>query len=134
MVGLFLNDIANALGLDARYTIDYTKVLPKEKGYESLGFDDLPNYFDAVGNENRGYLLKAQKISVNRKLSEVEEIEGFDGAVIYNCNPTEQFSPFTAKSPLAKRGSGTFGFSAVCNSNQIKRWREDHLLHRWCHI
>ena len=100
--GYVLNDIANALGLHAAYTIDYTKVLPQEQGFEAIAFDDLPNYFDTVGTEHRGYMLKPQKVSVSRKLDEVEEIECFDGAVVYHCNPVEQFSPFTAKSKLLK--------------------------------
>ena len=98
--GYVLNDLAAALGLHAEYTIDYTQALPQKSGFEALAFDNLPNYFDAVGTEHRGYLLKPQKVSVKRKLDEVEEIAGFDGAVVYNCNPTEQFSPFTAKSSL----------------------------------
>jgi len=96
--GYVLNDMANALGLNAEYTIDYTAELPEEKGFGSAKFDDLPDYFDSVGNEHRGYLLKSKKVSVSRTLEEVEELEGFDGAVIYNCDPTEQFSAFTAKS------------------------------------
>ncbi len=100
--GYVLNDIANALGMDAEYTIEYTEQLPEEKGYASVAFDSLPDYFDSVGNEYRGYLLKPQKVSVKRVFEEVEELEGFDGPVIYNCNPTEQFSPFTAKSRLLK--------------------------------
>jgi len=100
--GYVLNDIANALGLDAEYTIEYTALLPNEKGFESTEFDRLPDYFDSVGNEYRGYLLKAQKVSVKRAFEEVEELEGFDGPVIYNCNPVDQFSPFTAKSKLLK--------------------------------
>ena len=59
--GYVLNDIASALGLNAEYTIDYTQLLPQESGFEALAFDDLPNYFDAVGTEHRGYLLKPQK-------------------------------------------------------------------------
>ena len=98
--GYVLNDIANALGLNAAYTIDYTEELPEEKGFEPVKFDDLPDYFDSVGNEYRGYLLKSKKVSLSRTLEEVEELEGFDGAVIYNCNPTDQFSAFTAKSSL----------------------------------
>jgi NADH-quinone oxidoreductase subunit G len=100
--GYVLNDIANALGMDAEYTIEYTEQLPEEKGYASVAFDSLPDYFDSVGNEYRGYLLKPQKVSVKRAFEEVEELEGFDGPVIYNCNPTEQFSAFTAKSRLLK--------------------------------
>jgi len=98
--GYVLNDIANALGLNTEYTIGYTAELPEEKGFESVEFDDLPDYFDSVGNEHRGYLLKYKKVPVSRTLEEVEELEGFDGAVIYNCNPTDQFSAFTAKSSL----------------------------------
>ena len=111
--GYVLNDVANALGLNAEYTIDYTSELPQSRGFEDAKFDDLPNYFDAVGNENRGYILKAQKVSLNRKIDEVGEMDGFDGAVVYSCNPTEQFSPFTAKSKLLDDkavllGSGQF--------------------------
>jgi len=95
--GYVLNDIANALGLHAEYTIGYTKELPEEKGFESIDFDALPDYFDSIGREHRGYLLKEKKVPVSRTLEEVTELEGYDGAVVYNCNPTEQFSAFTAK-------------------------------------
>lgn len=95
--GYVLNDIANSLGLNAEYTIDYTKELPVDRGFEAQEFDSLPDYFDSVGNEHRGYLLKSMKTSVNRVLEEVSEIDGFDGAVIYHCNPAEQFSAFTQK-------------------------------------
>ena len=102
--GYVLNDIANALGLDARYTIDYTKALPEDKGFVSVEFDTLPDYFDMVGNEHRGYLLEVQKTSVESKFEEVAELDGFDGAVVYICNPKEQFSAFTYKcEPLAKK-------------------------------
>ncbi len=114
--GYVLNDIANALGLKAAYTIDYTKELPAEKGFLNIEFDALPDYFDAVGNEHRGYLLAHQKVSVNRVLEEVEELEAYDGAVIYRCDPVDQFSPFTAKSPLLKEDavlSGSQQFATV---------------------
>jgi len=114
--GYVLNDIANALGLKAEYTIDYTKELPEEKGFQNIEFDALPDYFDAVGNEHRGYLLTPQKVSVKRALEEVEELEAYDGAVIYRCDPVDQFSPFTAKSPLLKEEavlSGSQQFATV---------------------
>lgn len=118
--GYVLNDIANALGLSAEYTIDYTKVLPQESGFTALAFDDLPNYFDAVGNEHRGYVLKAQKVSVSRKLDEVEEMDGFDGAVVYNCNPVEQFSPFTAKSKLLKEEAVLLGSQQFAMATKLQ--------------
>ena len=118
--GYVLNDIANALGINARYTIDYTEALPKEKGFEVVTFDSLPDYFDSVGNEYRGYLLKSQKVSLKRAFEEVEEIEGFDGAVIYSCNPTEQFSPFTAKSKLLKDEALLLGSQQFATATKLQ--------------
>jgi NADH-quinone oxidoreductase subunit G len=118
--GYVLNDIANALGLNAEYTIEYTKILPVEKGFEAIEFDDLPDYFDSVGNENRGYLLKTQKVSVKRTLEEVADIEGFDGAVIYNCDPADQFSAFTAKSPLLKDEAVLLGSQQFATATKLK--------------
>ena len=101
--GYVLNDIANALGLHAEYTIDYTKDLPAEKGFEAQAFDSLPDYFDTVGTEHRGYLLGNLETAVNETLGEIAELDGFDGAIVYQCNPKEQFSAFTAKcEPLAE--------------------------------
>jgi NADH-quinone oxidoreductase subunit G len=93
--GYVLNDIANALGLNAEYTIAYTKILPKEKGFASIEFDALPDYFDTVGTEYRGYLLNQSETSLDETLEEVAELDGFDGTVVYTCNPKEQFSAFT---------------------------------------
>jgi len=93
--GYLLNDIANALGLDAEYTIEYTKALPSEKGFKAVEFDSLPDYFDTVGTEHRGYLLEVNETSIDEILEEVAELDGFDGAVVYTCNPKEQFSAFT---------------------------------------
>jgi len=94
--GYVLNDIANALGLNAEYTIEYTKALPADKGFEAQEFDSLPDYFDTVGTEHRGYLLSEQETALNETLEEIAELDGFDGAIVYQCNPKEQFSAFTA--------------------------------------
>ena len=101
--GYVLNDIANALGFNAEHTIEYTKALRVEKGFESQEFDTLPDYFDTVGTEHRGYLLTNPETAVNETLSQIAELDGFDGAIVYQCNPKEQFSAFTAKcEPLAE--------------------------------
>jgi NADH-quinone oxidoreductase subunit G len=94
--GYVLNDIANALGLEAEYTIDYTASLPEAKGFRAEAFDDLPDHFDITGKEHRGYLLDDVKVSVDQMIEKVEETKPM-GAVVYHCNPAEQFSPFTAK-------------------------------------
>jgi len=93
--GYVLNDIANALGLHAEYTIEYTKVLPRDKGFKAVEFDTLPDYFDTIGTEHRGYLLDVCETAVEENFEEVVELDGFDGAVVYICNPKDQFSAFT---------------------------------------
>jgi NADH-quinone oxidoreductase subunit G len=118
--GYVLNDIANALGLKAKYTIDYTGELPEEKGFQPLLFDALPDYFDAVGNEHRGYLLKPQKVSTKRELAEVEELEAYDGAVIYRCDPVNHFSAFTAKSPLLKEEAVLSGSPQFATATRLQ--------------
>ena len=118
--GYVLNDIANELGLYEEYTIDYTKELPLEKGFKAVGFDLLPNYFDSIGNEYRGYLLDAQKVLVDRGVEEVAEMDGFAGAVIYNCNPVDQFSPFTAKSSLLENSAELIGSQQFSSATKLQ--------------
>ncbi|SMC08988.1 NADH-quinone oxidoreductase subunit G [Nitratiruptor tergarcus] len=97
--GYVLNDIARALGVsDKEYTIEFTQELPQEKGYQEVAFDDLPNEFLNDGTEQRGYVLKIQKVNLSRKNAEpIEELPEFNGTVIYRCEPVLQFSPFTNK-------------------------------------
>jgi len=117
--GYVLNDIANALGLNAEYTINYTEKLPIDKGFEAVKFDALPNYFDAIGNENRGYLLKAHKASANRKIEEVEELSGLDGVVVYNCNQMDQFTPLTAKCEPLNRDAYLLGSQQFATAAKV---------------
>ncbi len=99
--GYVLNDIANALGLSARYTIDYTPLLPQEKGFVSIAFDDLPDYFEIDGTPHRGYALNNVDLPVAPlSLEELEIESAFDGTVLYRCNPSALVSPFAARSPL----------------------------------
>ncbi len=93
--GYVLNDIANALGIEAEHTIDYTKTLPNKSGFKAQEFDALPDYFDTVGTEHRGYLLATCETTVDESLEEVVKVKQIKGTVIYICNPKEQFSAFT---------------------------------------
>jgi NADH-quinone oxidoreductase subunit G len=103
--GYTLNDIANALGVEEEFTINYTEQLPVEKGFKLEKFDDLPNHFDAVGNEFRGYLLTPTKVVVDEQIDEPEEMEEFDGAVIYNCNSSTIYTPMNfVRQPEEKKG------------------------------
>jgi len=93
--GFCLNDIANELGLNKRYTIDYTEHLPVSVGYESREFDSLDNHFDEAGNEMRGYRLNVAEVKCEGKIEALSELESFDGVVIYSCNPNSQKNVFT---------------------------------------
>ena len=118
--GYTLNDIATALGVVEEYTIDYTPLLPQERGFQSVAFDDLPDYFDSVGREYRGYPLRRVKSSVDRKFEEITEMDGFDGAVVYQCNPTEQFSAFTAKCDALKSESFLVGSEQFATATKLQ--------------
>jgi len=102
--GYVLNDLANEiLGCDVDHTIEYTSKLPEDKGYCSLEFDDLPNYFGNNRVEYRGYDLKTNDIEVNEEF-EFKTLEplvspliaGEDEIIIYKANPINQFNEFTA--------------------------------------
>jgi NADH-quinone oxidoreductase subunit G len=93
--GFCLNDIANELGLNERYTIDYTMKLPISSGYSAYEFDALDNYFDEAGNEVRGYALEEKEVKTDLALEPLAELESFDGVVVYSCNPNSQKNVFT---------------------------------------
>ena len=89
--GYELNDIANALGIEAQNIIDYTPKL----GFKEIAFDDLDNYYDNVGKAYRGYKITSITNRKKTKLDEVDELAEFNGSVVYNRNPLRQFSIFT---------------------------------------
>ncbi len=124
--GYILNDIANELGLKSKYTIEYTKELPLESGFKNIEFDSLPDNYSITGEENRGYILSEINTDIDNSIEEPLEFEGIDGAVIYNCNPQEHFSPFTAISKILKNepnllGSEQFAIVAkLKDGNRVK--------------
>ncbi len=118
--GYVLNDIANELGLNARYTIDYTKELPLESGFRNIEFDNLPNSYSITGVENRGYILSEVETQIDNSIDEPLEFEGIDGAVIYNYNPQEHFSPFTNKSKILKREANLLGSEQFAIASKLK--------------
>ncbi len=100
--GYVLNDIANALGLEAALTIDYTPQLPKESGYMMADFDSLPNLYDNAGNEVRGYDLNVKSVKTEGKLEKLSDVKELKGDIIYLSNPINQFSAFTNKAHQLK--------------------------------
>lgn len=95
--GYVLNDIANVLGVKARYTIEYTRKLPEEKGYRVIDFDAIDYRFDMQHGETRGYFLQSIDVETDGTVEEVANLPEYNGGVIYNCNPVLQFGQFTVK-------------------------------------
>lgn len=105
--GYELNDVVNALlGKEVALTIDYTKALPIEGGFNGEAFDELPNYYGNDGVEHRGYKLTNGSVSVEqRTMQPIHTDDSFD-ATLYQANPVLQFNAFTAAShQLAQKAS-----------------------------
>lgn len=117
--GYVLNDIANALGLDAKLTIDYTSQLPVDRGFKATCFDALPNHYTNAGEEVRGYRLDVQNIAVTGD----ESMKAFDAnaaineKVVYLANPVLQFSPFTARTHQLKSEGGLYVSASAIEAN-----------------
>lgn len=97
--GYELNDLVKALVGAPELTIDWTEMLPADRGFKAVAFDSLPNTFTNEGIDNRGYRLET-----NNAKTELPEVEKFDendvleGEIAYRCNPARQFNDFTDKS------------------------------------
>ncbi len=120
--GYVLNDIAKELGVsDKEYTIEYTKELPKEKGYKEIEFDELDNEFLNDGTEKRGYELEIKKVNLSRKnIEPIEELPEFNGTVIYRCEPVLQFSPFTNKAHQLRTKGKLYASETFLNDLGLK--------------
>lgn len=119
--GYELNDIANALGLKAENTIDYTLELPTSKGFKAEGFDTLPNYYTNAGEEVRGYELKnmGRRISNDESVEKMDETLNIDSDVIYLANPVRQFSDFTNKTSNLDEEIGVYMSAEFLESSEL---------------
>lgn len=125
--GYVLNDIANALGLMSKNTVDYTAQLPLELGFKAVAFDTLPNRYTNSGEEIRGYSLDIKSININTD----ESVIAFDPSkaitekVVYLANPVLEFSPFTAASHQLESKGGLY-VSAL--AMEAAGWNEDDIV------
>lgn len=125
--GYVLNDIANALEITAKFTVDYTAQLPVQNGFKALTFDTLPNYYTNAGEEVRGYVL--ENIAVNTGGD--ESVQAFDPNtairenVVYLANPVLQFSAFTAASHQLNAKGGLYASHTAMQTNG---WSEGDAL------
>jgi NADH-quinone oxidoreductase subunit G len=94
--GYELNDLANAIGINKEFTIDYTKELPVSKGFKSISFDDLPNKFLNDGTEDRGYILDTKDTETSTSIEDVAELEEMNGGVVYAGSTVNGFSEATS--------------------------------------
>jgi len=122
--GYVLNDLAAALGLASQYTIDYTASLPVKKGYKAVDFDALPDTFDLLGRENRGYTLEVLDVESTLEIEEIEELDGYDGVVIYQCDSAETVAESIRPSEAAGRypalkGSQQFATAAKLQDGEV---------------
>jgi NADH-quinone oxidoreductase subunit G len=125
--GYILNDIANALEMNSKFTVDYTAQLPIQSGFKAVTFDTLPNYYTNAGEEVRGYVLD----NIEVRISGDEDVSPFDAAkamnerVVYLANPVLQFSPFTA---VAHQLQSKGGLYVSASAMEASSWNEgDHV-------
>ncbi len=121
--GYCLNDIVNEfLEYTQEYTVDYTSQLPINKGFKDIKFDDLQNGYDKYGKDLRGYYLNTSTSASNKEVSldEVEDINTYNGTVVYRCEPLHQFNKNTAKSLLLQTNNNLRGSAAFAMAAKIK--------------
>jgi NADH-quinone oxidoreductase subunit G len=119
--GYVLNDIANALGLKAEKTVDYTEELPTSKGFKAEKFDDLPDYYTNSGEEVRGYELKntGRRKANDESVEKIDESLALDSGLIYLANPVRQFNEFTHKATNLNEVSGVYMSQAYLSESEF---------------
>ncbi|WP_333803031.1 NADH-quinone oxidoreductase subunit G [Sulfurospirillum sp.] len=118
--GYCLNDLANALGLEAEWTIDYTPYLPSEKGFKAEKFDNLPNRYENDGTENRGYALASANIPCHNEVEPIASFAAKEGDVVYRANPVHQFSAFTNKAHQLNEAGALYVSSAFLEAKNLQ--------------
>ena len=118
--GYELNDIANALGLDAALTVDYTAQLGAIDGFKTEKFDDLPNHFTNKGEEMRGYELEVTTVTTSEhKVAPFDEAAAMSDTMVYLANPTLQFNDFTNMSHQLSEEVGLYVSSDYAKANEL---------------
>jgi NADH-quinone oxidoreductase subunit G len=120
--GYCLNDLLNEfLDFKVENTIDYTPTLPLEKGFKNIQFDQLQNGYDKNGNDLRGYQLEIKNIDVSDvTLDEIDDINTYNGTIIYRCEPLHHFNQNTAKSLVLQSNNSLRGSAGFATAAKIK--------------
>ncbi len=117
--GYILNDIAKELGVGRKYTIDLTKELPTSSGFKLKDFDSLEIKFSPLGDDLRGYELDLIEGESSFDLEDVEELESFDGVVVYCVNSASSRNPFTQKAKLTRAEAKLIGSSQFASAAKV---------------
>ena len=119
--GYTLNDIANALGLDAENTIDYTVALGTVAGFKAEAFDDLPDYYTNAGEEIRGYKLDNldANLGSDESVEKIDESFVLEGTIIYLANPVRQFTDFTKNTTNLDEKSGVYMSAEALEASEL---------------
>jgi NADH-quinone oxidoreductase subunit G len=119
--GYELNDIANALGINAKNTIDYTAKLPESKGFKTISFDNLDDFYTNSGEEVRGYevTISDSATSSDENVKEFDETSVMESQIIYLANPVRQFSEFTNRSSQLDEVSGIYMSEEFLNASEL---------------
>ena len=120
--GYCLNDIVNEF-LENKFenTIDYTDKLDIHNGFENIAFDSLQNGYNTHGIDLRGYNLK--ETTYKNKIVEIDKIENintYNGTVIYRCEPLHHFNKNTGKSLLLRSNNALIGSHSFAIAAKIK--------------
>jgi NADH-quinone oxidoreductase subunit G len=107
--GYELNDIMREVVAAPKETIMWTEHLPISKGFKTVGFDSLPNYYSNDGVEHRGYLLDVTSIEVEEiSVDKFDDANALEGEIAYRCNPQRQFNDFSDKAHQIFEGFGLY--------------------------
>ncbi|MDR0666541.1 MAG: NADH-quinone oxidoreductase subunit G [Campylobacteraceae bacterium] len=116
--GYELNDVASALGIWAKHTIDYTQKLPTNNGFKEIAFDDLKIDFDNAGNDMRGYALEVQSADISKTPIDFKNVT-LSGDIVYRLNPVSQFSFFTNQTSKLNRKGALFASKEFIDSHNF---------------
>jgi NADH-quinone oxidoreductase subunit G len=90
--GYNLNDLACAVGVGKKTTINFTVSLPTDVGFEAVDFDSLSNFYSKDGEDARGYELRSTKSEpAAQHLDDISSIGEMNGVLVYLSNPPLSF-------------------------------------------
>lgn len=130
--GYTIKDIANALGVCADSTCDFTAKLPAMSGYKAVAFDELKNSH-ALSDGVQGYELENKDVASEVVMvDDVDQIDEFNGTVVYRCNhpliPVK--TQDTDSDVLVLLGSKQFATAARIKSGAMVRFEMDHKVYQ----